>query len=372
MKRTGLLFAFSLLAAGMPAQAADRYVGADMSFVNEMEDCGAVYREGGEVKDPFAVLKEHGGNTVRVRIWNNATWTKYSNLADVKKTIARARALGLQVILDFHYSDTWADGGKQIIPAAWANIADDDALARALYQYTYDTLAALDHDGLMPDVVQVGNEINLEMLDVEGAKPHPINWVRNAKLLNAGIKAVRDAGAKSAMKPKVLIHIAQPENVEPWFADAVKAGVTDFDVIGISYYSKWSKYNMRQLGIEIVRLRMLYPGKDVMVAETAYPWTLQWKDTQANTLGADAVERNYPATRDGQKAYLFDLARIVASSGGNGILYWEPAWVSTDCRTLWGRGSSWENATLFDFDGEVLPGIDFLKQDLEPAATPAK
>jgi len=340
-----------------------RYMGADMSFVNEMEDCGAVYRENGAAKDPFAILKEHGGNLVRVRIWNDATWTKYSNIADVKKTIGRARALGMQVLLDFHYSDTWADGDKQVIPAAWAAIKDSDALAQALYKYTTDTLAALDHDGLMPDMVQVGNEINGEMLQPEGTKSHPIDWTRNAKLINAGIRAVRDAGAKSAIKPKVMLHIAQPENVEPWFAAATKAGVTNFDAIGISYYAKWSKYTIKQLGIEIVRLRMLYPGKDVVVVETAYPWTLKWKDSQPNTLGEDSVVPHFGATRDAQKNYLMDLATTVIANGGAGVVYWEPAWVSTDCTTPWGRGSSWENATLFDFDGEALPGIDFLKAD---------
>ena len=167
-----------LLALLLPAtgSAAPRTMGADMSFVNEMEDCGAVYRDAGSAKDPFAILKNHGGNLVRVRIWNDATWTKYSNLADVKKTISRARALGMQVLLDFHYSDTWADGDKQIVPAAWANIQGNDALAQALYQYTFDTLAALDHDGLMPDMVQVGNEINSEMLQPEGTKWHKIDW----------------------------------------------------------------------------------------------------------------------------------------------------------------------------------------------------
>ncbi len=366
MKRIAVLAGLFFLAQSTIASASDRFMGADMSFVNEMEDCGAVYHENGTAKDPFAILKEHGGNLVRVRIWNNATWTRYSNLADVKKTIARARALGLQVLLDFHYSDTWADGGKQIVPAAWAGIADPAALSQALYQYTFDTLAALDHDGLMPDLVQVGNEINSEILQPEGTPSHPIDWARNARLLNAGIKAVRDAGAKSAIRPKVMLHIAQPENVEPWFADAVKAGVADFDVIGISYYAKWSKYTIRQLGIEIVRLRMLYPGKDVVVAETAYPWTLKWNDSQSNTLGEDSVVPYYGATRDGQKNYLFDLTKAVMSNGGAGVIYWEPFWVSTDCKTPWGRGSSWENATLFDFDNEVLSGIDFMKQDEGP------
>src|SRR5258707_12997401 len=145
----------------------------------------------------------------------------------------------------------------------------------------------------MPDMGQVGKEINGETLQPEGAKPHPIDWDRNARLIDAGIKAVRDAGAKSSIHPKVMLHIAQPETVEPWFAAAVKAGVTDFDVIGISYYAKWSKYTIHQLGIEVVRLRMLYPGKEIVVAETAYPWTTAWKDTQPNTLGDDSVVPYY-------------------------------------------------------------------------------
>lgn len=358
-----LFLALALLMQPTLATAAPRYMGADMSFVNEMQDCGAVYRENGAVKDPFAILKEHGGNLVRVRLWNDATWTRYSNLADVKKTIARAHAQGLQVLLDLHYSDAWADGDKQIVPAAWAKIADTDALAQAVYRYTLDTLVALDHDGLMPDLVQVGNEINREMLEPEGVKDHPIDWTRNAKLINAGIRAVRDAGAKSAVQPNVMLHIAQPENVEPWFADAVKAGVTDFDLIGISYYAKWSKYTIKQLGIELVRLSMLYPTKPALVVETAYPWTTKWKDSLPNTLGDDSVVPFYGATPEAQKSYLMDLATTVIANKGAGVVYWEPAWVSTDCKTPWGRGSAWENATLFDFDGELLPGIDFLRAD---------
>lgn len=352
-----------LLLCGAARADGPRYMGADLSFVNEMEDCGAVYRESGAVKDPFAILKEHGANLVRVRIWHDAAWTKYSNLADVKKTIRRAHGQGMQVLLDFHYSDTWADGDKQVVPAAWAKIEGPDALAEALYKYTLDTLTALDADGLMPELVQVGNEINSEMLQPEGTKWHPIDWVRNAKLLNAGIRAVREAGAASAVKPKVMLHIAQPENVEPWFAAATKAGVTDFDLIGVSYYAKWSKYTIKQLGIEIVRLGMLYPAKPVVVVETAYPWTLKWKDTQPNTLGEDSVVPYYGATREAQKNYMEDLATTVIANKGAGVVYWEPAWVSTDCKTPWGRGSSWENAALFDFEGEVLPAIDFLKSD---------
>lgn len=349
------------LLASWPAQAADRYFGADLSFANEMDDCGAVYREHGKPIDVYRLFKEHGANLIRIRIWNNPDWTDYSNLADVEKSIARARAAGMQVLLDFHYSDGWADGDKQIIPAAWAHIKDPHKLANALYQYTYKTLMALNAKGLMPNMVQVGNEINREILEPKGwPKNKPIDWTRDALLINAGIKAVRDAGKNSAIKPKVMLHIAQPEHVEPWFAAATKAGITDFDVIGISYYQKWSKETIPELGATIKRLTRKYPKADVMVVETAYPWTMGWDDNTPNAMGKDSIAPGYPATPQGQRKYLIDVSQAVISNGGVGVVYWAPDWVSTRCHTRWGRGSTWENATLFDFKGNVLPGIDFL------------
>jgi len=347
-------------AAGPPARL---YLGADLSYVNEIEDCGGQLREGGMVRDAFDILHAHGANIVRVRLWNNATWTRYSNLEDVKKTLRRTRAAGMESLLDFHYSDDWADGGKQIIPAAWANITDEDALAQALYSYTYDTLIALDKDGLMPQWVQVGNETNGDLLgraDWDGG--HVTNWPRNAKLFNAGIRAVRDAGKQSSIQPRVMLHVAQPENVEPWFAAASQAGVTGFDLIGISYYSKWSKYSIAGLGAVIKRLRARY-NADVVVVETAYPWTLESVDSLNNILGEDSLIPGYPATPDGQKRYLVDLTQTIVDNGGIGTVYWEPAWISTQCKTRWGEGSSWENATLFSFrrHNEPTPAIDFFR-----------
>lgn len=347
----------ALVVAPAYAGSLDFTFGADLSYANEMQDCGAVFRDGGAVKDEFAIFKDHGTNLVRLRLWNNATWTKYSGLEDVRHSLQRAKAQGLKVLLDFHYSDDWADGGKQIIPAVWAGIKDDDALANAVYQYTKDTLTTLGKEGLMPDMVQVGNEINGEVMMPAPSKT-PINWARNAKLLNAGIKAVRDTDPKI----KVMLHIAQPENVEPWFAAATAAGVTDFDVIGISYYSKWSKYNMAGLGVEIYRLRHLYPKAEVVVAETAYPWTTSWNDSSTNLLGEDSTLPGYRMTRDGQKKYLTDLTQTIITNGGSGLIYWAPDWVSTRCSTRWGKGSNWENATLFDFDGNALPAVDYAKE----------
>jgi arabinogalactan endo-1,4-beta-galactosidase len=363
-----LLLAGSVVAAAEPA-APKLYFGADLSYVNEIEDCGGVLRENGKPRDAFELFHAHGANLVRVRLWNNATWTRYSNLDDVRKTIRRARAAGMEVLLDFHYSDDWADGDKQIIPVAWEKISNVDELARALHDFTYQTLIALDHDGLMPEWVQVGNETNGEILGrADWPKTRPIDWSRNAKLINAGIRAVRDAGRVGRIQPRVMLHIAQPEYVEPWFAAATEAGVKDFDLIGISYYAKWSKFTIGELGAVIHRLRERY-RQDVIVVETAYAWTLDAADSMPNLLGQDALIPQYPPTPAGQKRYLIDLTQTVIENGGIGTVLWEPAWISSSCKTRWGQGSAWENATLFDFHrkNELLPGIEFMKH---PYRTP--
>lgn len=345
-----------LLAA--PALADDFVFGVDLSFANEMNDCGAVYKDGGKTEDVYAIFKHHGTNLVRLRLWVNPGWTKYGTLADVKHSIARAKAQGLKVLLDLHYSDDWADGEKQIVPAAWAGIKNDDVLAQTVHDYTRSVLSELIQVNLAPDMVQVGNETNGEVM-MPAATKDPIHWARNAKLLNAGIKAVREANPKI----KVMLHIAQPENVEAWFAAATAAGVTDFDLIGISYYSKWSKYNLTGLGAVINRLRYRYPKADVWVVETAYAWTDRWADSSGNLLGSDSALQGYRATEDGQKKFLIDLTQIIVANGGKGVVYWAPDWLSTNCSTRWGKGSNWENATLFDFDGNTLPAIDYPKAD---------
>lgn len=332
-------------------QAPQFYFGADLSYVNEMEDCGAVYRVGGQAYDPYAIFAETGHNLVRVRIWNDAEWTDYSDLDDVRETIRRARAEGMQVLLDFHYSDDWADGDKQIVPKAWRPIRDDvPALAQALHDYTLQTLRALDAEGLMPEMVQVGNETNPEMMGELDWKEtrDGIDWPRNAALLNAGIRAVREAGAESAIKPRIMLHIAQPENTEPWFAAARDHGVTDYDLIGVSYYRKWSTNDLAGLGATIQRLDAAY-DKDVVVVETSYPFTNEGADTSPNLLGPDTLLSQYPATQEGQLKYMTDITQTVIANGGTGVVYWEPAWVSTRCSTRWGRGSNWENATFFDW-----------------------
>jgi arabinogalactan endo-1,4-beta-galactosidase len=361
-----LLAAILSTVLASPAWAMPLYFGADLSFAGQMTDCGALYRDSdGKIKGIYRLFKDHGANLVRVRIWNAGNKTKYSTLNDVIRTIRDAKAEGMQVLLDFHYSDSWADGGKQPIPADWANITDDAKLSDTLYQYTYYILTTLGRQGLMPEMVQVGNEINPEMLQ---RKPSPpgngdiatqpqINWTRDAMIINAGIRAVRDAGKTSTIHPRILLQIAQPENVEPWFAAAAKAGVTDFDLIGISYYGfQWSKDGLAQTGDVIRNLRRTYPDKDVMLVETAYPWAIDPPGVHSN-LNAKALMPGYPATPEGQKKFLVDLTHTVLAAGGDGVNYWAPDLIANRCPAR-SKGST---TALFDFDGKVLPGIDFMQ-----------
>jgi arabinogalactan endo-1,4-beta-galactosidase len=357
------LVAGPLAPAEVP-KAPEYFAGVDLSYVNEMEDCGAQFRVHGKPRDPYELLAEAGANLVRLRLWNDPTWTKYSTEADVTRSSERAKRAGMKVLLDFHYSDDWADPQKQTIPAAWAaDIGDTDKLATHVYEYTRDVLARLAARDLMPHMVQVGNEINTQMLRAAETAGTPIDWTRNAEILNAGIRAVRQARGKDGSSATVMLHVAQPENVEPWFAAAVAAGVRDFDYIGVSYYRKWSTLDLPQaeLALKAVHKRFSRP---IILVEVSYPFTLQDAgDTAPNLLGEDSLHRGYPATLRGQQRFMNDVVQMTRRVGGVGVVYWEPAWVSTSCKTRWGTGSHWENATLFDFrkGNELTPAADYLK-----------
>lgn len=341
------------------------YYGADLSYVNEMEDCGAIYKtSNGTAEDPYKIFSEAGTNLVRLRLWHNPTWTNYSNFNDVKKSIQRAKAEGMQVLLDFHYSDTWTDPSKQEIPAAWVDqLNNTEALGNLLYDYTYNTLNDLASANLLPDIVQVGNEINPMILQ-QGNLQWPIDWARNSSLLKKGIKAVRDISSDNNKDIGVMLHIAQPENGLWWFEQATNAGITDYDWIGLSYYPIWSDYTLNDISNPLKTLIDTY-NKRLMIVETAYPFTLENADAANNILGSDALISGYPASQQGQLDYLNTLKEKIQEAGGEGLIYWEPAWVSTNCSTLWAQGSHWDNATLFDHNNQVTKGMEFYNAALQ-------
>ena len=335
------------------------YYGADLSYVNEMEDCGAVYKDSNEnFKDPYKIFAEAGTNLVRIRLWHNPTWTNYSNLNDVKKSIQRAKSEGMKVLLDFHYSDTWADPSNQEIPSAWlTQINNIGPLGDLLYNYTYNTLNDLANTNLLPDIVQIGNEINAMILQ-NGELKWPIDWVRNSSLINKGIKAVRDINSLKNKQIEIMLHIAQPENGLWWFEQASAAGIIDYDWIGLSYYPMWSEYDLNSIDTPIKTLIETY-NKRLMIVETGYPFTLNNADSANNIFNENALITGYPASEQGQLNYLNDLKTKIYQSGGEGIVYWEPAWVSTGCSTLWATGSHWDNATLFNHNNKSNLGIQF-------------
>lgn len=360
MQSRTILLAICVLCFSLAVQSQSEdepfYFGVDLSYVNEMDDCGAVYRENGQARDAYELFAERGANLVRARLWHNPDWTEYSTLDDVKRTFQRAQDAGMSTLLDFHYSDNWADPGKQEVPRAWADITDTNDLAEALYEYTYNTLIDLHNTQLTPDFVQVGNETNSGLVkDVIG-----LNWERDAQLFNAGIRAIRDFAVHTDTDTQIILHVAQPQNTGWWFTEAEKAGVTDFDVIGISYYPQWSPFSIGDMGAQVNFLRQRF-GKKVMVLETAYGWTREAVDESADNVLNQGI-RGYAFSPEDQLRYMLDLTQSLISNGASGVVYWEPAWVSTDCMTRWGQGSHWENATFFDFnnDNEVLDGINFL------------
>ncbi len=344
-------------------------MGGDLSYINQIEDNGGIYQDSSKAKDPYKLLKNRGMNCVRVRLWHTPQWSAalnsqgkmYSNLEDVSKTIRRAKQQGMSVNLSIHYSDTWADPSKQKLPAAWENLTSSE-LQDSVYQYTFSVLQILDKQGLTPEMVQIGNETNNGMLFPLGSVKNN-NFQPFAELLKSGIKAVRDFSTKATIKPKIILHVAQFQNADWWFDGVItKGGVTDFDILGISHYYKWSTVNaMSDIGNKIKNLKSKY-NKKVMIVETAFTWTNQWADNYNNYMSSTSPVEGYEISPEGQQKYLKDLTQTVISAGGSGVMYWEPAWITSSMKDLWGTGSSWENNTLFDFKGNVLPSVSFMTE----------
>ncbi|MFP8489953.1 arabinogalactan endo-beta-1,4-galactanase [Gracilimonas sp. Q87] len=369
MKRTltfFLLLPLALLTANS-AKAQDFYFGNDLSYVNQMEDCGADFKEWMQPKDVYDLYAERGNDLVRVRLWVDPAWQEelnqpagvkpvYSNFEDVKETIQRSKAAGMQVLLDLHYSDFWADPGRQVIPSRWYDIAfDEEALADSVYNYTHKVLSDLNTEGLMPEMVQVGNETNSGMMthrsmdeNFEATEPISSSWQRHAKMFNTGIQAVRDVSATSTVDTKVVLHYAGVgSGLDWWYQNAISNGITDFDVIGFSYYYAWHGSSVEAVGEQIGSLSQSYPDKEIMILETGYPWTDENFDSNGNII-TDTTPEYSPPSPSVQLDYLVNLTKEVMASGGHGVIFWESAWVTTSCTTPWATGSSHDHVVFFE------------------------
>jgi arabinogalactan endo-1,4-beta-galactosidase len=283
--------------------------GGDISWlpVMEKESKFKFYNDNGEVQDCFQILKDHGINTIRLRTWVNPSLDWVNGHCSKYETIAmavRAKSWGMRVMINFHYSDTWADPGKQAKPAAWASHSFTQLLTD-VYDYTHNFMTSLDSAGVTPEWVQVGNEIPGGMLYPEGSTD---NWPQLAQLINKGYDAVKAVSPTS----KVVLHIDQGNNnsrFRYWF-DKAKTHGAKYDVIGMSYYPYWLvgspdyTLSINDLGNNMLDMVSRY-GKEVMVVETG---------------GLDTKPQN---TKDMLVAVINKL-QAVPNNAGLGLIYWEP------------------------------------------------
>jgi arabinogalactan endo-1,4-beta-galactosidase len=350
----------------------DFIMGADVSELYELEKHNKKFYDTDDIeKNALQILKNHGVNYIRLRLWNDPTDALGDPIGggnnDLAKTIViaqKAKALGINVLLDYHYSDFWADPGKQNKPKAWIN--DTGATLQSdVYNFTYNTLMAMKAQGVLPQMVQIGNEINGGLLWPDGDSP-----AKAAPFLQKAAAAVRAADPNTGdpnNKINIMIHIAGnssgsvgtfTNNLDAWTTNTT---AVDFDIIGISDYPYWHG-TMAQNAAILNTLAATY-NKPVVVAETAYAWTLAAGDETINNFDqSNAYTSGYAPTPQGQAAAIRDVINNVANVPGNkglGIFYWGADWLPGD-ETGWiaDQGSGWENQALFDFNGYALPSID--------------
>ncbi len=326
--------------------------GADLSFLPEYRDLGAKFLDGDASTDPLDSFVRRGAKLLRLRVWVHPP----KGYCSVQRTLAlakEAKAKGMKLLIDFHYSDDWADPQHQVTPEAWRSF-DQASLSQAVYSHTKATMQRLVAQGTAPEMVQVGNEIRNGML-------WPIGDTRETgygplcRLLRAGVRAVREVSPRS----QVMIHHDRGADLgvtRDFFGELKKRGVK-FDVIGLSYYPWWHG-TLPNLEKTLNGLAAKF-NRPVMVVETAYPFSLGWKDQTGNFVGEEKqLAPGFPATPDGQASFLKELNRIVRAvpeGRGLGVVYWAPEYIAWP-----GMQSPYENLCLYDFEGRVLPGLNEL------------
>lgn len=307
--------------------------GADISWITQMEDSGyEFYNDWGYRQDVLSILRDHGMNAVRLRVWVNPSDGYYSSLDDVIVKAQWAKDANMDVMIDFHYSDTWADPGNQWKPAAWQQLSFEDLMGQ-VWSYTRDSLNTLKAAGITPKWIQVGNETNNGMLWNEGMAS---SSMRNyAWLFNSG----RNAAKEVFPDAKVIVHLANcHDNANfRWILDGLQSNSAWWDVIGASSYPKnatgltWQEANNQCLS-NLNDMVERY-GTEVMITEIGVPWD----EPQAKTIVADMIQK----------------VRNVNQDKGIGIFYWEP------------QAYSWQGYTLGAWDPNTRQPTQALDAFLE-------
>jgi len=352
-------------------------MGADVSMLRQIEISGGKYYVNGAEGDCLRILRDHGVNWIRLRVWNDPTDEHGKGLGggnnDLARTVemaTRANVLGLKLLLDFHYSDWWADPGKQNKPRAWEGL-DAEALKQAVYDYTAEVIQGLAGAGAMPDMVQIGNEVNGGMIWPDGK-----TWGEGSEqiggydgfvgLLKQGIRAVRDHDPhhdSPKKRARIIIHLADGGDNALYrrVFDVLTERNVDFDVIGLSYYPYWHG-TLEQLKSNMGDVSRRY-HKDVVIAETAYAFTLENSGGLPNVFGEkEQAIGGYEATVQGQATAIRDvMAAVVQVPEGRGLgaFYWEPDWFPVE-GAGWktGEGDNWANQAMFDAEGHALPSLN--------------
>jgi arabinogalactan endo-1,4-beta-galactosidase len=320
----------------LKSSAQEYAIGADLSFLKSAEDRGFSFKENNEVKPGLKIFSDHGYNWIRLRLFHSPTDLP-NNLEYTIALAKSAKNAGMKFLLDYHYSDTWADPGKQYIPKAWNGMSHKQ-LVKAVFEYSRETIKAFRGAGVMPDMVQIGNEVINGMLWPDGKIPE--NWNNFAELVQAGINGV-NAGCDTVNRPKIMIHIDQGGNKErtKYFFDKFNSYGIDYDYIGLSYYPWWHG-SLLDLRKNMIFTAETYK-KPIILVEVAYCSS----PTEYRKKPAP-----YPETPEGQKEFLDEVNKVVLSTPynlGAGIFWWEPATTSGGIGTR----------DFFDEKGNVLPVI---------------
>jgi len=335
----------------------DFYMGMDASSVISLEEGGVTYYDyDGNEADVFKVLAESGVNLIRIRVWNDpydANGNGYGGgNCDIEKAVEigkRATKYGMQVLIDFHYSDFWADPSKQMCPKSWKGMSIEEK-STALYEYTKDCLNKLKDAGVDVAMVQMGNETTSGM----AGETIWMNVIYH--LMGSSSKAIREVYPKAL----IAVHFANPEKVDNYYDYAKKLDYysLDYDVFGSSYYPYWHG-TLDNLSTVLSTIAEKY-NKKVMVMETSYAYTAEDSDFFGNTISdSSSVVKRYPYTIQGQTNSVLDVIDTIANktTNGIGVCYWEGTWISSggtnyeENKNLWeSYGSGWASSYAKEYD----------------------